>query len=361
MNFQQIERFFEAGKQILKTYGADERWDCRLLHCSENVTFAVTMPETAKDGEKSEYADSANNRVEQLSGSEKYVLRVSRPGYHSLPELEAEMEWIQKISEDTSLILASPLVNEEGKRIVRVCTDGQIFYGVLRQMLSGEHPGSTGVQTEEEFEQAGEIAARLHEQVISWNGSMDLNRPVWDYESMLGSKGLFGDWRACQELIEKEQRLLEQVCCMIRKRLEHYPTDREHFGLIHADLRAANFLTEHGQMKILDFDDCGYGWFLYDLAASVSFLECEPQLGDWIRAWIRGYEKIRLFGSWEYQEIDTFVMIRRIQLLAWITSHDDSDPVRWLYEGFAEGTVKLAEKYWKNHNKSDNIRESRKT
>ena len=29
MNFQQIERFFEAGKQILKTYGADERWDCR--------------------------------------------------------------------------------------------------------------------------------------------------------------------------------------------------------------------------------------------------------------------------------------------------------------------------------------------
>ena len=26
-------------------------------------------------------------------------------------------------------------------------------------------------------------------------------------------------------------------------------------------------------------------------SASVSFLECEPQLGDWIRAWIRDTKK----------------------------------------------------------------------
>lgn len=329
MNFQQIERFFEAGKQILKDYGADESWKCQLLHCSENATFAVT----------------------KSMQPEQYVLRISRPGYHSLPELEAELEWIQKISEDTSLILACPLVNGAGEWITRVNTDGQTFYGVLRKMLSGEHPGNLGAQTEAQFEQAGEIAARLHKQVIAWNGSMELKRPVWDYETMLGASGLFGNWRECQELNTEEYQLLEQVCCLIRRRLEHYPRDREHFGLIHADLRAANLLVEDGQMKILDFDDCGYGWFLYDLAASVSFLECEPQLGAWMGAWIRGYEKVRSFGTWEHQEIDTFVMIRRIQLLAWITSHDDSDPVRQVYEGFAEGTVQLAEKYWKNYKK----------
>ena len=88
------------------------------------------------------------------------------------------MEWIQKISEDTSLILASPLVNEEGKRIVRVCMDGQIFYGVLRQMLSGEHPGSTGDRQKRSSNRQVRLQ-HVHEQVISWNGSMDLNRPVW--------------------------------------------------------------------------------------------------------------------------------------------------------------------------------------
>ncbi|MEG0370408.1 MAG: hypothetical protein RR593_10435, partial [Hungatella sp.] len=61
--------------------------------------------------------------------------------------------------------------------------------------------------------------------------------------------------------------------------------------------------------------------------------------------WIAGYQRILPFGKRERDEIATFVMARRIQLLAWITSHEDSDPVHNLYEGFAKGTCRMAEKY----------------
>lgn len=340
MNFQQIEHFREAAGLILKEYGTD--WNFRLLYCSENATFLAEC--ASGRPEKTESEEMLQKEMPRVC----FVLRISRPGYHSLSEIQAEMTWIQKIGEDTSLALARPVENWTGQVITEVQVQGQHFYGVLRPFLTGEHPGgSTGIPSEMEFEQAGETAAYLHDQVISWEGSTGLDRPVWDYEAMLGTGGLFGDWRVCQELSLEERGFLEQICQYIRNRLEHYPTDREHFGLIHADLRAANLLTEHGSMKILDFDDCGYGWFLYDLAASVSFLECEPQIEQWMQAWIRGYEKVRPFGAWEQEEMDTFVMIRRIQLLAWIVSHDDSDPVRYLYEGFAEGTIRLAETYWK--------------
>ena len=42
------------------------------------------------------------------------------------------------------------------------------------------------------------------------------------------------------------------------------------------------------------------------------------------------------------------ILARRIQLLAWITSHGDSDPVRQIEPGFAEGTAELARRFLRN-------------
>ena len=56
------------------------------------------------------------------------------------------------------------------------------------------------------------MAAKLHEQVICWPEAEKLCRPQWDYEHMLGAKGLFGDWRLCRELDEAGFQIIERVC-----------------------------------------------------------------------------------------------------------------------------------------------------
>ena len=43
--------------------------------------------------------------------------------------------------------------------------------------------------------------------------------------------------------------------------------------MIHGDLRLANLLVDGETTKVIDFDDCGFGWLMYDCATTVSFFE----------------------------------------------------------------------------------------
>ena len=96
------------------------------------------------------------------------------------------------------------------------------------------------------------------------------------------------------------------------------------FGLIHADMRLANLLIHEGKTRLIDFDDCGIGWFLYDFAAGISFMEDNPTVETLKDAWVRGYRNVSSLSNEEEKEIDTFIMLRRMALLAWIGSHSDT-------------------------------------
>ena len=56
-----------------------------------------------------------------------------------------------------------------------------------------------------------------------------------------------------------------------------------------ADLRLANLLIDGEAVKVIDFDDCGFGWHMYDAATPVSFYEHEPQVPRLLEAWLKGY------------------------------------------------------------------------
>ena len=110
-------------------------------------------------------------------------------------------------------------------------------------------------------------------------------------------------------------------------------------------MRQANILVEGEQIKVIDFDDCGFGWHVQDLASAVSFIEHKDVVPELINAWLAGYKKVMPFTDTDFMEIDTFIMMRRLQLTAWMGSHIDSDPVKVMSEGWLEGTMGLASRY----------------
>ena len=325
MNFQHLERFREAGETGLACYGLEENCGLSLMHCSENATFLV---------------------AEKDSGKKVGVMRVSRPGYHTLSETEAEMRWLGKLVEERTVVIPRPVCCQDGQAVARVRVRDQEYHLVLCEYLEGEAPdpecGGRGFPW---FQKIGETAARLHVQTMTWEESRNLDRPVWDFEAILGGNGLFGNWRLCGELSAAERGILEETCKEIGRRLQQYGREDRNFGLIHTDLRAANLLVDGEVLKVLDFDDCGFGWHLFDLAASFSFIEDRPEVPGWIAEWLEGYTKILPLEQRDYEMIPTFLMARRIQLLAWITSHDDSEPVKVYEKGFAERTLGMAEEY----------------
>ena len=102
-------------------------------------------------------------------------------------------------------------------------------------------------------------------------------------------------------------------------------------------------MVDGDQVKILDFDDCGYGWFLFDLSTAV--LEYDTNLSEMTRAWLDGYQTVRPLSPEDLQEVDTFIVLRKIVRMGWIASHWDNDTVKRVTDRYYTETEKLARAY----------------
>ena len=87
-------------------------------------------------------------------------------------------------------------------------------------------------------------------------------------------------------------------------------------------------LVHEGDVRVIDFDDCGFGWFLYDAATAVSFIEHRPDVDELMQAWLEGYRRVGAVSAVEENELWTFIMLRRMNLFAWIGSHSTTELAR---------------------------------
>lgn len=318
--------FDKVAADALLKYSWDGDPCAKLIVLSENATYMVKNKET---------------------GENMGVLRVSRPGYHTLSELESEMSWLRQINDYTPLIVANPINGKDGKPIQQVTgDDGNIYFCVICDFLPGSEPDeSNPAKMVKDFEMLGETTAYLHRQASIWNGTKTIDRMEWTYDNIIGDTAAWGRWQDFDGMTPEAEEFLEESCKIIKKRLKRYGRNQNNWGLIHADLRLANILVEGDTIKVIDFDDCGTGWYLHDLASSISFIEHKEIVPDLINSWLKGYKKVMPFTDTDFEEIDTFILMRRLQLMAWLASHKESGPVAELSVGFLEGTIGLAERY----------------
>lgn len=326
MAFENIELFNNVAQNALEKYGLKETDEARLIVLSENATYMIVNKETGeKDG----------------------VLRISRPGYHTYEELNSEMKWLIQINEYTPLIVANPIKGLDGESIqVQKGDDGNDYYCVICEYLSGEAPDEDNEeQMIKQFKYLGETTAYLHRQTEIWNGTKKIDRIHWDYDTIIGKNAAWGSWKIFKDMTEDAEMMLTEVVKIIKTRLKKYGKTQNNYGLIHADLRLSNILLEGSVIKVIDFDDCGFGWHLHDLASALSFIEEKNIVPNLVNAWLAGYKSVLPFTDTDFEEIDTFIMMRRLQLTAWLASHKESDPVKELSIGWMDGTIELAERY----------------
>jgi Ser/Thr protein kinase RdoA (MazF antagonist) len=147
----------------------------------------------------------------------------------------------------------------------------------------------------------------------------------------------------------EELDVLGRLDGVIRRRLEAYGRSPERFGLVHADIRLANLLVDGPHVRVIDFDDCGFSWFMYDFATTVSFFEDHPKVPELKDAWVDGYRSVAPLDPADEAELDTFVLLRRLLLVAWIGSHHQfATEAAELGAGFTAGSCALAEQYLSN-------------
>ncbi len=313
----------QLAEQSLTLWPMPEGARVRLINVSENATYLVEAP-----------------------GAYRAILRIHRENYHSRRAIECELAWAEALDAETEITTPGVYPGRDGQQIQSGIVPGLANprYMVLFHFVEGHEPDTTDDPVPH-FEELGEIAARTHLHSISWPRPEGFERLTWDAEAVFGSNPTWGNWRDGPEVTDDIRAVLEAVENTVKTRLEAFGKGPGRFGLIHADMRLANLLVDGNGTRLIDFDDCGLGWFLYDFATAISFIEDDPGVPAMKAAWVRGYRKARDLSDADAHEIDTFVMLRRMALLAWIGSHIEAPEPQELAPGFARVTAELGQAY----------------
>jgi Ser/Thr protein kinase RdoA (MazF antagonist) len=350
-----LDRVTECAREALACYG--ERPEAvspgaglSLLNVSENATFRVTDP----DGGRS-------------------ILRVHRLGYHSEAAIESELAWMDALRAEAGIRTPRVLPATDGRRVVSA--GGR--HCVRFEFLPGSEPAGAdgGPRALAHFAELGAITARMHAHARNWARPGWFTRFRWDDDDAFGAEqhlnprpppqapasiprpppqapappgrtGRWGRWRDGVGVGPAEAEILARLERRLRARLGRYGGGPDKFGLIHADTRLANLLVHEGTTAVIDFDDAGFGWYLYDLGTTVSFFEDDIAVPGLIAAWLAGYREAGgVLGPQDIAEIWTFVLFRRLLLTAWIGSHPAAAGAAELGEPYTRGSCDLAEQY----------------
>lgn len=322
----------DVAQLALSQYDIGADATLRLLNLSENATYLV-----------------------EDAGTQS-ILRVHRQDYHQPHEIESELDWLQALRTDSDVTVPTVLPARDGRRVVTL--GGRETGGIARHvvhfgMVAGAEPDEDTL-TLDDFHTLGRITAALHDHSRRWERPAGFGRFSWDWEHSLGGAPRWGRWHDAEGVGPAEQQVLERAQQLLHDRLHAYGTGSEVYGLIHADLRLANLLVDPdpsgaSKITVIDFDDCGFGWYFYDFGTAVSFIEDDPALPEWQDAWVSGYRTRRDLASSDEDMLASFVLLRRLLLLAWMGSHSHSRESATKAISYAAGSCELAERYLRSN------------
>ena len=289
--------------------------------------------------------------VDDPSQSEKYVLRVNsgRLMYHTPSSIASELMWLMALRNDTDIVVPRVLSAKNGSLVQTLtATDmDKPRHAAIYSFLSGTEPSENALVPG--FKRLGEISARMHLHAKRWTPPAEFKRHAWSPEAILDDQLNWGPWQNGVAIEGETSSLLSRLDGVVRKRLAKLPTGIEYFGLIHADLNPANLLVDDDRTAIIDFDDCGHGWYLFDLAAALSFLAERRDVPDLIASWLEGYRNVSNVPREIESELPTLIMLRRLQLIGLVGYQQQHlEFARDIGLRFTEGSCRLAEDFLKH-------------
>ena len=120
-----------------------------------------------------------------------------------------------------------------------------------------------------------------------------------------------------ESLSEAEAAQVTSILVWVRAVEEELGRGADVFGLIHADLHYFNLLFGGGVVRAIDFDDCGFGYLLYDFAVMLNELLDRANYSALRAGLLAGYRRVRVLSAEREACIDAFIALRQVQDALW--------------------------------------------
>lgn len=273
-----------------------------------------------------------------------YALRFHRPGYRSDAQLQSELSWMAALAAG-GLDVPRPIASRDGHFIESV----HGYQVDVLTWLPGQPLGSAGMPLSladrpGAFRALGAALARLHAISDAWVPTAGFQRPAWDIDGLVGEDPLWGRFWENTAVSRDERDILLQARDAARHDLL---AQREllDYGLIHADAVRENVLIDGVSARLIDFDDSGWGFRLFDVATALLKNRNEPDYALLEKALLDGYVSHRALDT---RLLPLFMMLRAFTYLGWIIPRLGEPGAAERNQRNLGPAIELAEEYLKS-------------
>ncbi len=274
-----------------------------------------------------------------------FALRLHRPDYRTDAELLSELQWVSACAEG-GLCVATPVAACSGN-LLHVVDGVQVD---LLTWLPGTPMGATGKPLAVNnrrgvFWALGSEMARLHTISDNWKIPAGFTRCAWDRPGLLGETPLWGRFWENPTLSDQDRELFETMRMVANDHLRELEADLD-YGLIHADLVRENVMLDVDKLQMIDFDDGGFGFRLFDLATTLLKNMNEPDYPLLRTALLDGYRDKRELVT---NALDLFLWLRAATYVGWIVSRMTEEGATARNARFVRNARDLALTYLADH------------
>ena len=255
------------------------------------------------------YEYNATLKVEATNG-QLFALRININSPRTPENLKAEIAWVRSLAQDARVLVPEPVANNDGNFYTSIFHEAsqRTLHCVLYSWLSGAELGDE--PTEEQLHALGAAMATMHLASKDFTcpaGSAlpSFIDPLWETEDFLLSE---------KSVLDSPTReVISQAMDVIRSETQRLFSENE-TQIIHADLHGWNVMWNNGDLAVFDFDDCGFGLPLQDLATAIYYLDTPEQDA----ALKQGYASVAPLPKYTQREMDMLLLQRRIVLLNYL-------------------------------------------
>ena len=244
------------------------------------------------------------------------ALRLHRVGYQTEAAIRSELWWCGALAE-AGLPVPRPLASISGEALPALTTGRRAS---VVSWIDGAPFGEAGVPLQgsvaaqcARHRALGRLLAQVHAATDRLALPASFTRPRWDIDGLTGAAPFWGRFWDHPALSPAEAATLCRARDALRERLTDHARQAS-LGPIHADVLRENILVAPTGLSLIDFDDSGIGFRLYDLGTVLSQDLYEPARPALQAALIEGYAEIQ---AADFNMVPLFTLARVLASVGW--------------------------------------------
>lgn len=287
---------------------------------------AIALPQWGLEGADVTQVAYRENMTFRVDAGTRgvFALRIHQGNYRTDAQIQSELDLMTYLDSEG---ISTPRVvpTQSGALFTTVSADGitEPRQCDLFEWIDGKPLRITGQPIgdveplAEAYRDVGRLGARIYNATEKWQMPLGFDRPAWDEAGMYGTPGNIGDFRNLEGTSDDQMRLLLDVSDKLDGILREFGKASDRYGLSQGDFLGENIFVCDDGIRILDFDDAGDSWCLFDIATALFDFLGTPAFDPCLAAFVGGYREHRDLPDEHLTMLPAFVLGRLLSYLGW--------------------------------------------